>query len=674
MFPNQQNRDSWGSVAGYYGNYGMASGLPATVGGSTPGNWYNWTQSGNSSRLSGGWPSGAPYSSPGSSTSPSGARGQGEDSAERSMLASMSGMERDVAEAMARDRELMMRGAQEFGAYSRGGASSSGSKLGINTNIYSFYQNSQNKSGRQPQSNADVTISQVSPQLSSPDYPDHHRPPSGDMRSEKIHPKTSNYNANLHQPSLSPSGFDTSLQKVSNHSQISDNRQSAKGEQEPQNRESVDSNISETLFSACMQEPSSEERAKDVGSTSGNTEAMEPDSSTDNPAESQKQSKESQNKDPLGKNNNGYIQANDDSEDEEPMNEDELKRVEMFKREQMRMFNIKSELEQAQQHSPEMNKRKYFKSPHEDLTDLMKEANEKIFRQTSNHLGGNHHGQLPLSVEIQEMGDNPGDNESVSPPRNVTGRPGFLPNLISNNPLSALSPRKRGRKPKHYSEILFELGQRGISITKTHKPNQVTGRETESVSHKTGGQQLKCPHCNKILTTSVGLMYHIRLHTGEKPYSCDLCGKSFATSSHYHYHIRSHSGEKPYRRNSVKNFRCDFCGKMYTASGSLRLHLKSHLSRLAANAFNTMNIPGFNLGPGSQNGASVPSSMARDPLHVGPADFKFGIKQEVFDHGNTEPQSDANESHNQRRDLENEGPNNNVVETNNNIFCSPQAE
>ena len=32
-----------------------------------------------------------------------------------------------------------------------------------------------------------------------------------------------------------------------------------------------------------------------------------------------------------------------------------------------------------------------------------------------------------------------------------------------------LSPRKRGRKPKHYSEILYELGQRGISITKTQR-------------------------------------------------------------------------------------------------------------------------------------------------------------------------------------------------------------
>ena len=52
---------------------------------------------------------------------------------------------------------------------------------------------------------------------------------------------------------------------------------------------------------------------------------------------------------------------------------------------------------------------------------------------------------FPLSVEIQEIEEG---GESVSPPRS---RP-----LPSPSPLS---PRKRGRKPKHYSEILFELGQ-----------------------------------------------------------------------------------------------------------------------------------------------------------------------------------------------------------------------
>ena len=67
---------------------------------------------------------------------------------------------------------------------------------------------------------------------------------------------------------------------------------------------------------------------------------------------------------------------------------------------------------------------------------------------------------------------------------------------------------------------------------------------------------------------------------------------------------------------------------MYTASGSLRLHLKSHLSRLAANAFNTMNMPGFPMG---QNGSMGISNMPQDPLQVGPNDYKFGIKQEVFE-------------------------------------------
>lgn len=626
MFPNQQSRDSWGSVAGYYGNYGMAGGLPPSMAGGPGANWYNWAQPGRSSSTA--WPGAVPY--------PSGSSGQGEE--ERSMLSSMSGMERDVAEAMARERELMMRGTGEFGIYGNRGP---GSKLGINTNIYSLYQNSQTKHGRPPH-HPDVTISQIpSSHMSPPGYPEHHRPPSGDPRSDKDHIKP-NYDATSRQPQASPGSYEAHLQK--GPSQYSE---SGSHKNVGETRDSVDSNMSEKLFSACMQESGA---AKQVGSTSGPAEPVEPDSSTDNPSESHKGSKESQEKDPLEKDNNGYIGVSDSEDEDDTMGEEQRQRLNIMKREQQaKMFNMKSDLDNGGE------RRKYFKSPTEDLVDLMKEANEKIFRGSGSHLERNS-GHLPLSVEIQEMARHAGDPESVSPPRNLPGR--FLPNsMISNNSSSSgISPRKRGRKPKHYSEILFELGQRGISITKTQKANQRLGSETGSVSHKTGGQQLKCPHCNKILTTSVGLMYHIRLHTGEKPYSCDLCGKSFATSSHYHYHIRSHSGEKPYR--------CDFCGKMYTASGSLRLHLKSHLSRLAANAFNTMNMPGFNLG-GQNEGAS----MSRDPLQVGPADFKFGIKQEIFDTENNE-NSDAIESQHQRRDLENDRPNNNVIETNNNSFSS----
>ena len=71
---------------------------------------------------------------------------------------------------------------------------------------------------------------------------------------------------------------------------------------------------------------------------------------------------------------------------------------------------------------------------------------------------------------------------------------------------------------------------------------------------------------------------------------------------------------------------------MYTASGSLRLHLKSHLSRLAANAFSSINLPSYNTNVGNM---SENFSLASDPLHVAPEQLKVGIKQEVFEHGDT---------------------------------------
>ena len=101
---------------------------------------------------------------------------------------------------------------------------------------------------------------------------------------------------------------------------------------------------------------------------------------------------------------------------------------------------------------PALKKKRFSNSLLEQFGDLVKEE---------------HGGEFPLSVEINELDSSP---ESVSPPR---ARPFPL------SPNSALSPRKRGRKPKHYSEILFELGQRGISITKTRP-----GEPDPRISHK----------------------------------------------------------------------------------------------------------------------------------------------------------------------------------------------
>ena len=89
---------------------------------------------------------------------------------------------------------------------------------------------------------------------------------------------------------------------------------------------------------------------------------------------------------------------------------------------------------------------------------------------------------------------------------------------------------------------------------------------------------------------------------------------------------------------------------MYTASGSLRLHLKSHLSRLAANAFNTINLPGF---PGAHNGEMGLQGMSQDPLQIGSNDLKIGIKQEVFEISESHDDSQTGESSNKS----NEPPN-----------------
>ena len=239
------------------------------------------------------------------------------------------------------------------------------------------------------------------------------------------------------------------------------------------------------VFAACMQQEA----------------AMEPDSSTDTQEQEQEQELE------------GEAEEGD--------------RMQRLLQEHARLFSVKTEPEGAASAGgpPAAKRLKTYQSAQEELSELMKLTNEKLFKNTSS--------ALPLSVEIDTEQDSSSD--SVSPPRNPFTVTAHHAAAAAG---AALSPRKRGRKPKHYSEILYELGQRGISITKTgagrqqggggcggpapghvpaaaaHTPGEMVVSENGSVSHKASGQQLKCPHCNKILTTSVGLMYHIRLHTG----------------------------------------------------------------------------------------------------------------------------------------------------------------
>ena len=61
------------------------------------------------------------------------------------------------------------------------------------------------------------------------------------------------------------------------------------------------------------------------------------------------------------------------------------------------------------------------------------------------------------------------------------------------------------------------MGAGGVGITTQAGGGGTAISSNNGVPKQGSGQQLKCPHCNKILTTSVGLMYHIRLHTGRTP-------------------------------------------------------------------------------------------------------------------------------------------------------------
>ena len=364
-------------------------------------------------------------------------------------------MEREAAEMMARD----------FSPYSHR-LSSSSTKLGINSNIYSLYQNKQvgARSSLGEVGNYGMGMSSSSSSSLPGRSPDLTKPPAG--------PEFPGVRQGAESPvepaSVSASG------SASVYSELGQAVRQQGG-----------SSSSEKLYTACMQERTELNTCREQQDT------MEPDSSTDSREQVD---------------TNGLDEA--EVEEEEENTEANSDRMQKLLKEHARMFNVKNEPEGL---SAETAKRGVaYRSPQEELAELMKLTNEKLFKSSNTNKS------LPLSVEIDEQDSS---CDSVSPPRH--------PYMVSNS----LSPRKRGRKPKHYSEILYELGQRGISITKTSKPSPVAASqstemvvsENGAVSHKASGQQLKCPHCNKILTTSVGLMYHIRLHTGQSPVSLPSC-------------------------------------------------------------------------------------------------------------------------------------------------------
>ncbi|XP_054272868.1 oocyte zinc finger protein XlCOF6-like [Macrosteles quadrilineatus] len=80
----------------------------------------------------------------------------------------------------------------------------------------------------------------------------------------------------------------------------------------------------------------------------------------------------------------------------------------------------------------------------------------------------------------------------------------------------------------------------------------------------------KCPECDKIFTSQVGLKIHQNTHSDDKPTMCKECGKTFSCVYNMRVHQRAHIGLKP--------FLCADCNTSFYDKGSLRKHQRVHLN------------------------------------------------------------------------------------------------
>ncbi|XP_058169666.1 gastrula zinc finger protein xFG20-1-like [Anopheles ziemanni] len=136
---------------------------------------------------------------------------------------------------------------------------------------------------------------------------------------------------------------------------------------------------------------------------------------------------------------------------------------------------------------------------------------------------------------------------------------------------------------KHHCRFYEQLEQESDATSKKHQQcphcdfrshsgkdlylHQKTHHNASSIN-ALSPENIYCMLCDRRFSSTSGLKYHMKRHTGIKAFTCMYCGKKFTANTNLNAHIRNvHSEQKAHR--------CTECGEAFATKDHLNKHERS---------------------------------------------------------------------------------------------------